>query len=264
MTMRIRVLALSVLLAALPLLACTRPLPEQMERQPTNHSETALLPAPDESGSYPQDVQNDGEVIGEEASGFSGEQEDLSADSYAGDSAPLAQQPSTATTPSSQGTGPLPGSEAPAGGWRLRIPQIGVDAPIVPVGLDPDGALAAPEGPDVVGWYRYGPTPGQRGNVLLDGHVDWTSRQTGIPHGAVFWNLTKLSPGSQITITEDTRDYVYAVSEKLRFHWQDAKGASVLQPSTDARITLITCGGAFDRATRNYSMRDVVIAHLVN
>lgn len=134
----------------------------------------------------------------------------------------------------------------------------------MPVGLDPDGAMAAPETPDVVGWYSFGPLPGQQGNVLLDGHVDWTNRQTGIPFGAVFWNLSKLPTGSLITITDGADQYVYSVTEKLRFHWEDPEGASVLQPTSDTRITLITCGGAFDRATRNYSMRDVVIAYLVD
>lgn len=155
------------------------------------------------------------------------------------------------------------GLRASTEGWSIQIPQIGVEAAVVPVGLDPDGAMAAPEGPDVVGWYRDGPGPGEWGNVLLDGHVDWTNRETGRAYGAVFWNLTRLSLGDQIMLWDGDQQYVYAVTEKLRFHWEDPEGASVLQPTEDTRITLITCGGVFDRATRNYSMRDVVIAHLV-
>lgn len=144
------------------------------------------------------------------------------------------------------------------------LPQIGVDAPIVPVGLEPDGSMGAPSGPDEVGWYQYGPSPGQLGNVLLDGHVDWTDPATGRPRTAVFWDLTKLSAGSKVIFSAGERQYVYAVTEKRRYRWDDPEGASVLQPTTDTRVTLITCGGAFDRATRNYSMREVIIAHLVS
>ena len=160
-------------------------------------------------------------------------------------------------SPGSAGSAPLPG-------WRIIIPQIGVDTSIVSVGLEPDGAMGAPETPDVVGWYRHGPSPGRQGNVLLDGHVDWTDRTTGIPRTGVFWGLAKLPVGSEIIIVDDTGEYVYQVAEKLRFSWDDPQGASVLQPTADARATLITCGGAFDRATRSYALREVVIARLVS
>jgi sortase (surface protein transpeptidase) len=154
---------------------------------------------------------------------------------------------------------------APLGeGWRVRIPDIGVDAAMVSVGYDADGAMGAPEGPEEVGWFRYGVAPGQPGNTLLDGHVDWTDRRTGIPRGGVFWNLARLQTGSLISVEAGGREYTYAVTEKRRYRWDDPDGITVLQPTGDTRVTLITCGGVFDRRTRNYSMRDVVIAHLVS
>ena len=146
--------------------------------------------------------------------------------------------------------------------WRLVIPDIDVDAPMVSVGFDNDGAMGVPEGPVEVGWFRYGAAPGQQGNALVDGHVDWTDRQTGIPRGAVFWHLARLSVGSMVIVRSSDREFTYAVTEKRRYRWDDPEGVSVLQPTTDARITLITCGGVFDRSTRNYSMREVVIAQL--
>lgn len=168
-------------------------------------------------------------------------------------------QPRSNTTAASGAAG-----SAPLPGWRIIIPQIGVDTSIVSVGLEPDGAMGAPETPDVVGWYRYGPSPGQQGNVLLDGHVDWTDRGTGIPRVGVFWDLAKLPMGSEIIIADGAREYVYQVAEKLRFSWDDPDGASVLQSTADTRATLITCGGAFDRVTRSYALRDVIIARLVS
>lgn len=177
--------------------------------------------------------------------------------------------PETATHPGGEPPAPSPPASstavAPLGeGWRVRIPDIGVDASMVSVGYDADGAMGAPEGPDEVGWFRYGVAPGQPGNALLDGHVDWTDRRTGVPRSGVFWNLVRLQPGSLISVEAGGREYTYAVTEQRRYRWDDPEGIAVLQPSSDTRVTLITCGGVFDRRTRNYSMRDVVIAHLVS
>lgn len=124
--------------------------------------------------------------------------------------------------------------------------------------------MGSPDGPYDVGWYKYGPAPGEKGNVLLDGHVDWTNRQTGVPFSAVFWDLKTLKPGAKVSITDGDREFVYKVTEYRRYRWDDPEGVSVLQPTEDARITMITCGGQFDRTTRNYSMREVVIATLVS
>lgn len=184
--------------------------------------------------------------------------------------APPAEQLQTAPEPPTEDSvlsarTPTPIRRTPAmGEWRIQIPNIRVDASIVTVGLDPDGAMGAPEGPHDVGWYKHGPAPGEQGNVLLDGHVDWTNRQTGVPFGAVFWDLKTLKPGAKVSITDGEREFVYEVSEYRRYRWDDPEGLSVLQRTTDARITMITCGGQFDRTTRNYSMREVVIATLVS
>lgn len=159
---------------------------------------------------------------------------------------------------------PAPVDSGAVQGWRLSLPQIGVDAQVVSVGLEQDGAMGAPTGPDDVGWYERSALPGQTGNVLMDGHVDWTDRATGKPRTAVFWDLARLDTGSRVIITRDGREYTYAVTEKHSYQWDDVIGASVLQPTSDARVTLITCGGVFDRATHNYSRREVVIALLVS
>lgn len=156
-----------------------------------------------------------------------------------------------------------PASTVTSGAWRLIAPDIGLDAPIVGTGLEPDGAMAAPTDPDVVGWYYYGAAPGGLGNALMGGHVDWTDRATGRPRGAVFWRLRQLNPGSRVIFTDGVQEYVYEVTEKRRYRWDDPAGVEVLQPTADSRLTLITCGGTFDRASRTYDMRDVVIAHRV-
>ena len=49
---------------------------------------------------------------------------------------------------------------------RLRVPSVGIDAPILPIGLDRDGALAVPERVDVGGWWSGGAVPGEAGPTV--------------------------------------------------------------------------------------------------
>lgn len=150
-----------------------------------------------------------------------------------------------------------------AGTWRIIVPSIGLEALVIGTGLEPDGTMEAPAGPDEIGWFRDGGAPGSSGNALLGGHVDWTDRVTGQPRGAVFFRLRQLQAGSTVVFTDGAQEFVYEVSEKRRYRWDDPDSVEVLQPTTDSRLTLITCGGTFNRATRSYDMRDVIIAHRI-
>ena len=44
------------------------------------------------------------------------------------------------------------------------------------------GALV-PSKPTDVAWYKPGPAPGEAGDAVIDGHLDWTTGR------AVFWDL---------------------------------------------------------------------------
>src|SRR5260370_30265777 len=72
--------------------------------------------------------------------------------------------------------------------WHLVTASIGVDAPIEPVGLHAEHAMAAPSRLDNVGWFSRGPAPGQGGEAVIDGHY-------GLPSTpAVFRHLDQLRP----------------------------------------------------------------------
>lgn len=80
---------------------------------------------------------------------------------------------------------------------RIRIPAIGVSAPVMKLGKGPDGTVQVPPLADsnVTGWYRYGPAPGQPGSAVILGHVD---SATGI---SVFYRLKDLRRGDRVYIT---------------------------------------------------------------
>ena len=93
-------------------------------------------------------------------------------------------------------TGPHP--VRPRGGSRghasLRIPAIGVSAPIIPIGLHKDRTIQVPQDFGKAGWYKLGPKPGARGPAVIVGHVD---SKTG---PAIFYRLRELKPGNRILI----------------------------------------------------------------
>lgn len=157
------------------------------------------------------------------------------------------------------GSGDLPPVTHSALPERLLIPSIGVDAPVVVLGLDPDGAMESPEGPDPVGWYTFSPTPGNPGNTVFSGHRDW---RTGVT--AVFWRLSELLPGDRLSITlADGARVDYEVVLSILVGPDDMSVGDVVGQTREEIITLITCEGSFDRATRQYDLRRVVWANKV-
>jgi sortase (surface protein transpeptidase) len=137
---------------------------------------------------------------------------------------------------------------------RLRVPAIRVDAPVVPVGVD-GRALAIPDDPSVVGWWRDGARPGApTGTVVLAGHVDaW---DTG--PGALF-HLSRMQPGDAVSVHTDTGDRGYVV-EAVRRYAKPELPAEVFARDGRPRLVLISCGGTFDRRIRSYTDNVVVYA----
>jgi LPXTG-site transpeptidase (sortase) family protein len=151
---------------------------------------------------------------------------------------------------------PLP----PAAPTHLDIPAIAVSSDLIHLGQNPDGTVQVPplDRASPAGWYRYSPTPGERGPAVLLGHVDSAEYGPG-----VFFRLGALRPGDTVTVSRDdhtiTTFRVTRVTSvpKDRFPTLDVYGNT-----GDAELRLITCGGAFDRAARSYVDNIVVYAAL--
>ncbi|MGW7581544.1 class F sortase [Kitasatospora sp. NPDC054768] len=142
---------------------------------------------------------------------------------------------------------------------RLRIPQIAVDAPFTELTVNPAGQLDAPPPNDknLVGWYRDGVTPGERGSAVLAGHVDTTTGP------AVFLLLSFLQPGNKVEVSrEDGTVAVFSVDSVETFAKNAFPDAKVYGRTPDAQLRLITCGGAYDKKQRDYLNNVVVFAHL--
>jgi hypothetical protein len=174
----------------------------------------------------------------------------------------------------SQLTGPLrlpgwgAGSDQPPPGdalppsrpTRIAIPALEVDARVRPVGLDPDGAIAAPpiRRADEAGWYEDGPTPGQHGPAVIVGHVD---DRTG---PAVFHRLAGIEPGNRIEVTRRDRQVaVFEVTSVRAYDKRALPAAEVYGDFSRPGLRLITCGGRWAGGRTGSAENVVVFATLV-
>ena len=138
---------------------------------------------------------------------------------------------------------------------RLGIPALGVDAPIVPVGIQAGGAMEVPEDVKTAGWYRFGPLPGARGSAMLIGHVDSRTQGPG-----VFFGLSRLPLGERIGVQLGEGPTQYFVSVARRFIDKDELPLDLFGREGPPRLTLVTCGGGFDEQARSYTHNVVVYA----
>ncbi|MFI7414184.1 class F sortase [Streptomyces sp. NPDC049627] len=149
---------------------------------------------------------------------------------------------------------PLPRSRPTS----VRIPSLGIDAPITGIGLTGEGELETPpvDDPKIIGWYRNGPTPGEPGAAIAVGH-----RDTRIGP-AVFAGLASVKRGKKIEARRaDGRTAVYTVDRVKVFDKANFPDKEVYGPTRRPELRVITCGGLFDRRT-GYTSNVVVFAHL--
>jgi hypothetical protein len=136
----------------------------------------------------------------------------------------------------------------------IALPALGVRAPVVPVALEDDGSMEIPEDVSTVGWFAPGVRPGQDGSAVISGHVD--SRVQG--RGA-FFELGRLDVGDEVVIGAGSSERRFEVVARQRYGKAELPIAELFTREGPPRLVLITCGGAFDPATRSYAENIVVV-----
>lgn len=140
---------------------------------------------------------------------------------------------------------------------KIIIPSVGVNAPVIPEGLDRHHALEMPplSAHNLAGWYDKSYMPGQAGASVITGHVDST---TGL---SVFFSIRYLKPGDDISIEEAGR---HTVTFKVQWVQEASKTAFPTQAVYGhvpyPALRLVTCGGPFDYATGHYLDNIIVYA----
>lgn len=120
---------------------------------------------------------------------------------------------------------------------RLEIPALGIEAPIVPIGLQDAAILVPPEDPSVLGWWRSGAAPGARtGTALLTGHTVHSG-------GGALDDLEQLESGDHIVVWSSAAHLDFRVQRvSVLSKEQLANEAEQLfSQSVPGRLVLVTC-----------------------
>lgn len=156
---------------------------------------------------------------------------------------------------------PLPEVGAVPNG--LRMPALGITAPVIPEGLvttpdgpdGPVGSLQIPGNPHTLGWWQDGAAPGSSGGtVVVAGHVDTAAAGAG-----ALFNLGSARPGQTLTLTTAIGSVTYRVVAR-RSYPKAVLPKSLFSRTGQSRLALVTCGGSFDWATHHYADNVVVYA----
>lgn len=142
---------------------------------------------------------------------------------------------------------------------KLSIPAVGIEAPVMNVGKDAEGGIETPPVLEwITGWYRYSPTPGEKGPAVIVGHVD---SYKGI---SVFWRLREVTPGTEIMVTRaDGTTVKFKVDALKQFDQANFPTQEVYSNIDHAGLRLITCGGSFNEQTGSYTQNTVVYASMI-
>ncbi|MEV0144642.1 MULTISPECIES: class F sortase [unclassified Nonomuraea] len=167
---------------------------------------------------------------------------------------PLAAAPVVAPIPPAKTTAKK--KPAPT---RIKIPKIKVNALVGSVTVDLKGNLTTPPltKPNLTGWYRFSPVPGELGPSVINGHV---STRKG---AAVFYRLRELAKGDAIYVyRSDKKVTKFTVSGIEQVGKNAFPTSRVYGNTANAQLRLITCGGVFNKTAHSYTDNIIVYATL--
>lgn len=145
-------------------------------------------------------------------------------------------------------TGPKPA--------RLRIDAMAIDAPVGHYGVADNGQMDVPDNVTEVGWYKFGPSPGEPGSAVLAAHVDLAG-----PGRGLFYDLGKLAVDDTVEVTfDDGETRSFRVVARSTYLKSELPLDVIFSREGDPVVTLVTCGGGFSRSTGSYDSNVVVFA----
>ena len=137
----------------------------------------------------------------------------------------------------------------------LSIDKLNISARILPMSVNKDESIQAPQNIFDAGWYNGSVKPGEDGAVFIDGHASGPSRE------GLFAYLDQLTPGDEIRVEKgDGTTLTYGVVhvEVVPLEGLDMK--KVLKPygNTVKGLNLMTCTGTWVDAQKTYDKRVIV------
>jgi LPXTG-site transpeptidase (sortase) family protein len=128
-------------------------------------------------------------------------------------------------------------------------------APVVGVGVGANGDMEIP-GANRVGWYRFNARPGAQGSAVLAAHISFD----GTP--GVFRHLDAVAVGDTVMVGfDDGSEAAFEIVETVQYEKAALPLDRIFAKDGDPVLTLITCGGDFNRSLRSYE--DNVVTYAV-
>jgi LPXTG-site transpeptidase (sortase) family protein len=140
---------------------------------------------------------------------------------------------------------------------HLEIPSIELKTDVAEGGVitNRQGQLEWQTLPFIAVQYRETALVGAHGNAVISGHV------VTIAEGNVFRNLYRINLGDSVTVETVHGRFTYVVEDvKL----VKPTSVEVMASTTSSALTLITCGGEFDRRTQSFTDRLIVVTRLAD
>lgn len=144
---------------------------------------------------------------------------------------------------------------------RVTVPTISASSSLIATGLRTDDTLDVPpvSNPMQASWFDQSPSPGQVGPAVLLGHVNGSGKP------GIFANLDKVVTGALVSVDRaDGQRATFKVSRVDTFPKASFPTDLVYNDTPNPQLRLITCGGAYDAANRNYLNNIIVYADLVD
>lgn len=139
----------------------------------------------------------------------------------------------------------------------VEIPAIGVSAPLVKVGINSRGEMDTPRNARDVAFLDMGGFPGPTNNAVLAGHISWAGVKGS------FGSIDRMKPEDQVIVRVDGSTWTFRVEWVRLIDPKTASVDEIMGSVGRPSVTLITCGGPFDRRTRHHTMRTIVRATLM-
>jgi sortase (surface protein transpeptidase) len=119
--------------------------------------------------------------------------------------------------------------------------------------------MSLPGDVDRVGWYRFGPAPGQEGSAVIAGHVD--DAEQGLGELAA---IRAAEPGDEVLVTDAAGDATrWRVVARDVIRKRALPLDELFRREGPPRLTLLTCGGPFVPEYGGYRDNVVVVAEPV-
>ncbi|MCK1971799.1 class F sortase [Bacillus safensis] len=141
---------------------------------------------------------------------------------------------------------------------EIAIPAIDVKAKVEKTALLKDGSMGVPQDTDNTAWFEDGPKPGDKGNAVMNGHVDnkWGP--------SVFYRLKELKKGDKVIVTSSSGKKRSFEVIKVRSYPREEKPNAFFGYAFTRNLNLITCTGTFDHAAGTHEKRLVVFTQMIS